>query len=171
MTIESNSRTGATTRTALALLAGALLLPALLTACSAEPDHGAASDGPAAPGGTALASCMRDQGYDMEDPSSGQLSLSPPDGVDADQWREALVSCSGSGSAGAGDGQAAQPMPGMDGMARALGECVRDAGYDDYPDEAEEQAAYTPSGDTATFESVQQTCSDEAYATVQGAAG
>ncbi|WP_144756410.1 hypothetical protein [Curtobacterium pusillum] len=161
MTSDLRPRTRAITRTTVSVLAGVLLLPGLLAACSSAPDTSNASDGPANAGAAALAECMRDKGYDMEDPSSGGLKLSPPDGVDADQWREALVGCTGKGS-GAGEAAPAQALPGGEDMARAIGECMRKAGYEDFPDDLKSQASYTPSGDTTAFDRDQVTCAEEA---------
>ncbi|WP_413602931.1 hypothetical protein [Curtobacterium sp. Curtsp57] len=156
-------------RSAVAVLAGLLLLPALLTACSSTPDTGSAprAGDSGNSGAVELASCMRDKGYDMEDPSSsGGLQLSPPDGVDADQWRSDLVACTGDGKA-PGEANVAKPMPGMEDMARAMAECMRDNGFSDYPDDQGDQASYTPSGDASTFADVEQTCGEKAYASMQ----
>jgi hypothetical protein len=160
MTSDLRPTSRAITRTTVTLLAGVLLLPGLLTACSSAPDTSNASDGPTNAGAAALAECMRDKGYDMEDPSSGGLKLSPPDGVDADQWREAIVDCTGTGD-GAGEAAPAKPMPGGEDTARAIGECMREAGYEDFPDDLESQASYTPSGDTTAFDGDQKTCADK----------
>jgi hypothetical protein len=156
-------------RSAVAVLAGLLLLPGLLTACSSTPDTDSASSGAASgnSGAVELASCMRDKGYDMQDPSSsGGLQLSPPDGVDADQWRTDLVACTGDGK-GAGEAQVAEPLPGMEGMACDMAECMRENGFPDYPDDSGDQVAYRPSGDESTFNDVSQTCGEKAYASMQ----
>jgi hypothetical protein len=161
-------------RTVVAVLAGVLLVPGLLTACSSTPHHDSASRGGSSSGGAsknsgavALASCMRDKGYDMEDPSSsGGLQLSPPDGVDADQWRTDLVACTGDGK-GAGEAQVAKPLPGMEDMARDMAECMRENGFPDYPDDSGDQVGYQPSGDESTYDDVSQTCGEKAYASMQ----
>lgn len=155
-------------RSAVAVLAGLLLLPGLLTACSSTPSSDSTSaDGASKNSGAVeLASCMRDKGYDMEDPSAGAVNLSPPDGVDADQWRSDLVACTGDGKA-PGEANVAKPMPGMEDMARAMAECMRDNGFSDYPDDQGDQVSYTPSEDASTFADVEQTCGEKAYASMQ----
>jgi hypothetical protein len=161
-------------RTVVAVLAGVLLVPGLLTACSSTPHDDSASSGGSSSGGASknsgaveLASCMRDKGYDMEDPSSsGGLQLSPPDGVDADQWRTDLVACTGDGK-GAGEAQVAKPLPGMEDMARDMAECMRENGFPDYPDDSGDQVGYQPSGDESTYDDVSQTCGEKAYASMQ----
>lgn len=163
MTSDLRTRTRAVTRTTVSLVSGVLLLPGLLAACSASPDRGTAADGPSNSGAAALAACMRDRGYDMEDPGSGQISLSPPDGVDADQWRDDLVGCTEAGQE-AGDVIPAQPKPGLADTARSVAECMRGAGYEDFPDDVEAQGSYVPSGDRAAFEREQAACSDQAAA-------
>jgi hypothetical protein len=161
-------------RSAVAVLAGLLLLPGLLTACSSTPTPDSASGSGASKnagaskssGAAKLAACMRDKGYDMADPSSSAINLSAPDGVDADQWRSDLVSCTGDGK-GPGEANVAKPMPGMEDMARDMAECMRDNGFADYPDDQGEQATYTPSGDASTYADVEQTCGEKAYASMQ----
>jgi hypothetical protein len=169
-----SSRSAKRSRTVVAVLAGILLVPGLLTACSSTPHDDSASSGVASRDGASknsgaveLASCMRDKGYDMEDPSSsGGIQLSAPDGVDADQWHTDLVACTGDGK-GAGEERVAKPLPGMEDMARDMAECMRENGFADYPDDSGDQVAYQPSGDESTFDDVSQTCGEKAYASMQ----
>lgn len=169
--MNATTTTTTTARRTRSLLAAAalVLLPGLLASCSAAaPDSvSTKSSGTAAKGAT-LAECMRGKGYDMPDPSSGgtTLQLSAPDGVDEDQYQADLKSCLGD-SAAAGDAQMAKPMPGSADRQRRAAECIRERGFEDYPDDEEAKAGYQPD-DEAAFDEVARTCSDEAFAGLGG---
>lgn len=170
MNATTTTRTTTTRRTRSLLTAAAavLLLPGLLASCSADaPDAGPTKSAGNAKGVT-LAECMRDKGYDMPDPSSGgkTLQLSAPDGVDEDQYQADVKTCLDD-SAGAGDASMAKQMPGSAGRQRKAAECIRDRGFEDYPDDEEAKAGYQPDDQTA-FDDVARTCYDEAFAGIGG---
>lgn len=158
------------TRSLLAAAAALVLLPGLLASCSSPAPDPTKSPGTAAKGAT-LAECMRGKGYDMPDPSSGgdTLQLSAPDGVDEEQYHADLTSCLDD-SAGAGDAQAAKPMPGSDEQQRKVAECIRDRGFEDYPDDEEAKIRYQPD-DQDAFDEVARACDAEAFAGSGAGAG
>lgn len=151
------------TRSLIALGAAALLLPGLLAACSGGgPRDDGTPDAGAAAKGSALASCMRDKGYDMQDPDGGSTAeIGTPDGVDGEQYRADLQDCVGDGS-GAGDAQAAKPAPGLADKQRESAACIRDGGFPDYPDDQDAKASYRPA-DQAAFDEVAKACDTKAF--------
>lgn len=160
------------TRSLLAVAAAMVLLPGLLASCSAAaPDPGPTKSAGTAAKGATLAECMRGKGYDMPDPSSGgtTLQLSAPDGVDEDQYQADLKSCLDD-SAGAGDAQAAKPMPGSSDRLRKAAECIRERGFEDYPDDEDAKIRYQPD-DQDAFDEVARACDAEAFAGLGGEAG
>ncbi|WP_181435871.1 hypothetical protein [Curtobacterium sp. MCSS17_006] len=167
----TTTTTARRTRSLLAAAAALVLLPGLLASCSAAaPDSGSTKSSGTAAKGATLAECMRGKGYDMPDPSSGgtTLQLSAPDGVDEDQYQADLKSCLDD-SAGAGEASMAKQMPGTADRQRKAAECIRDRGFEDYPDDEEAKAGYQPDDQTA-FDDVARTCYDEAFAGIGGEA-
>lgn len=166
----ATTRTAAPLRTALVLV-GALLVPMLLAGCSGATDgpSDAPSSGASEQSGLALAACMRDKGYPFDDPdparsgSSSQLSV--PDGVDPQRWNADFLECAGASGA---EGRA-QELPGADDLDRARAACFREHGYEDFPDDAEQQSSYTPA-DPSAFDAVAQQC-DRSGGHGTGAAG
>lgn len=150
--------------TAVAALAALLLVPTLLTACSGSRDG---DDAPSAKGneaGLALASCMRDRGYDFADPDTagGQSQLSIPEGVDPDAYQADLKECLSSGPV-ADSGVRAQPAPGQAEADEAYAACLGAAGFDDFPDDTDDWPTYVPA-DQDAFDAASDTCGDEVYA-------
>lgn len=143
-----------------------ILVPTLLTACSGGASDDRTASDQASGAGATLASCMREQGYDMADPSAsgGGTALAAPDGVDAEQWGADLQACLGEVRAddGAGDGvQAAQPA-GTPEQRQEVAECIRENGFTDYPDDEDAMATFTPDDEEA-FRDASSTCYDEAF--------
>ncbi|WP_420366349.1 hypothetical protein AAEP80_06055 [Curtobacterium sp. L3-7] len=150
----------------IALVAGLLLLPGLLVACSSNAPTVRESASGAGQKGATIAECMRGKGYDMADPSGKSETISVPEGVDQEQWSADLTECAGAGS-GAGDGvQAAKPMAGMEEQLQQAAKCIRENGFADYPDDEEGWLSYKP-GDQATFDDVAKTCHEEASGPVE----
>lgn len=158
------TRTTRRARAFVATAAAVLLLPGLLVACSSAAPTGdettAAAGG--ASKGSSLASCMRDEGYDMPDPdgSGSTMQLSAPEGVDPEQYQADLKRCLDAGT-GAGDAAMAQPMPGGDERTRKTAECIREHGFSDYPDDEEAKAAWHPDDENA-FDEVARSCQAQA---------
>jgi hypothetical protein len=163
--MKNTTKTARRTRSLVAVAAAAVLLPGLLAACSSGTPKAEETSASKSGSGASLASCMRDKGYDMPDPSSSGrgTTLSAPEGVDQEQWSNDLQSCMGE-SSGAGDGgfQAAKPMPGSDEKLKEMAQCIRDGGFSDYPDGQDAQAKYQ-ADDQSAFEEVAGKCSDEAF--------
>lgn len=157
------------TRTLLAAAAAVVLLPGLLASCSSsDPDSGPTGSAGTAAKGATLAECMRGKGYDMPDPSSGggTMQLSAPDGVDEERYRDDLASCLD--DSGAGDAQAAKPMPGSEEQQRKAAECIRERGFEDYPDDEDAKVRYQPD-DPDAFDEVARACDAEAFGAAGGA--
>lgn len=154
------------------LAAGALLLPALLAGCSAGQSGSDATDGATTATASKVGACMRDEGYDFDDADAPDaanqkdLHLQPPQGVDAQQWAQDLIECSGGSSTESTGGAAkvADPVPGA---SKRIAECVRDAGFDDYPDAEDERPQYHPA-DQDTFDRTLHDCQDEVLGSGHG---
>lgn len=159
-------------KTITTLAAALVLLPGLLTACASGSDpegESSATNGQAgaAAQGAGLTSCLREQGYDLPDQSSGSgtMTLAAPDGVDQEQWMTDLKAClDADGGAGAAF-KPAEPV-GDPEQLRQVAQCIRDEGFADYPDDEQGQMAYQASDEQALQEASMR-CFDE----VIGAAG
>jgi hypothetical protein len=86
--------------------------------------------------------------------------FSAPEGVDAQQYTSDLLACSGTTA----DGAQAKPIPGSDERHRKAAACIRDGGFPDYPDDIEEERAWTPPDEDA-FDRVAKRCDAEASGT------
>jgi len=124
-----------------ALVATVALLPALLAGCSTAEGSGPSSS-PAA-GGSASASaqlgqCLRDAGYDVDDPDLGKgMVVAVPEGADPERYGEDFDTCraqlpeaEGGGSQKASDAEVAQ----WQAAQLKVAECVREKGFEDFPD-------------------------------------
>lgn len=154
--------TTTTTTRWLAALAGLLLAPALLTACSTDAPRAAPS--PKSDSAADFSSCMRDKGYDVPDPSGDQqgLKLQVPDGIDPEQYNDDLTTCAGADGAGAGNAARAQSVDKDDPKWKKTVACVRDHGFEDFPDDP--AADYEPTDDAAFIDAM-QTCDGGAGST------
>ncbi len=154
-----------TRATMLSAVATVLLVPTLLTACSSSPDGADAPTANDGQVGLALASCMRDHGYDFADPDSGApAQLSVPEGVDPDAYQADLKECLASGPV-ADSGAKAQQLPGAAERERAYGECIVEAGFDDFPDDSAEWADYVPA-DQGAFDAASDACGAEIFSDI-----
>lgn len=126
-------------RRATALVSTALLVPALLSACSSAPDGPTPVGTDAAPASSEAArvgQCVRDAGYDVEDDDfSTPGSYRQPAGLSADEldaYAETVADCASGTSLAPpsrpGGGQ------GADRQLLDLAACLRDAGYPDAED-------------------------------------
>jgi len=120
----------------------AVLLPALLAGCSTDDD--ATSAATSAGGGTSasaqLGQCLRDAGYDVDDPDLDEgMVVAVPNGADADEYAAAFAECREGLPESAGGGEAAQE-PSAAELAEwqesqlKVAECVRQEGFEDFPD-------------------------------------
>ncbi|WP_123654532.1 MULTISPECIES: hypothetical protein [unclassified Curtobacterium] len=146
------------------IVAAALLLPGLLAACSS----GSPTSDETSPGAKSAnaAECMRGKGYDMADPDTSKgVDMQVPEGVDKDQWVQDLGACLGAESgaeSGAGQAGEAKEAPGTEKQMRKMAECIRDNGFEDYPDDPAAMAKFTPD-DESTFDDVAHKCGTEAF--------
>ena len=155
------------------LAASALLLAPLLAACS----PGGGSDAPsssASAGGTSsvdaqLGSCLREAGYDVDDADlHGGGVVAPPPGWDVDEYATALEGCRAELPAeqGAAEAPSADDVAAFQAAALEVAECVREKGFEDFPDpvdgEFPSQAAMsTDSGARSPQDEAFLACSDE----------
>lgn len=160
------------TRSLIAIAAAVVLLPGLLAACSSNAPDTVDTKAPGSKGAT-TASCMRDKGYEMDDPTAGGAggtAFSVPEGVDKDQYMADLQKCMGSesssGAAGSGESGSggAKSLPGGEKMAKEAAKCIREHGFEDYPDDMEAAGGYEPDDEDA-FADVSKQCNDEAFGT------
>lgn len=155
-----------TTKTVLGVVAAALLAPALLAGCSSsgtttKPSSQSSANSKAAED-AAFGDCIRSKGFEWDDSgdTGDSTTATLPDGASPEAFDEAITACSKQVSP---DGQAgAAELPRDPKADRALGECVRRQGFEDYPDDAPGQAAYEPEDATA-FGPVEKACLAEAY--------
>lgn len=155
-----------TTNTAALTVAAVLTLLPGLAGCSGTTPESAPSTRGAATGtsgGASLASCLRDEGYDVPDPSANDRvhTVDKPDGVDEEQWHADLEQClqgTGAGGAAGEAGSAGSPE-----QLRAASECIREHGFADYPDSGDAQREYE-AADEDTFAEVSEQCVREAFA-------
>lgn len=137
-TTATTRRTGL--RTAVAALV--LLTPALLAGCASGADT--ASGGASTPAADArsasaqLGACLRDAGYDVEDPDLSQgVVVAGPKGSDPDAYAQAYSTCAATlpgeygeiGQAPDADEVAAYQEAGL-----KVAQCVRDKGFSDFAD-------------------------------------
>lgn len=160
-------------KSVIAVAAALALLPGALVGCSAGSGPGApSSGGSGGPGasakGAGLASCLRDKGYDMPDPDSGgsTMTFAAPDGVDEEQWGTDLDACLEEAGVGDAAGGAA-PIVDRE-QQRQLARCIRDHGFEDYPDDEQGQQTYEPS-DAQALQDAESTCFDEVVGPDAGA--
>jgi hypothetical protein len=161
-------RTGRLGRRGTALLAGALLLPGVLAACTTDGADDTATSGPPAAGANAakIGSCLRDKGYDVDDSqfSGSTVEVAPPAGVDPQAYIKDLTACSPDGGA-APDSSERQALQAENAKKDTeFAACIRDKGFDDYPDGQQERQDYAPS-DPDAFSEVEETCVADVYGT------
>lgn len=153
--------------TFIAVAAAVVLLPGLLSACSGAPSSDATD---AASGkkdsGSSLSSCLRDKGYDVPDAGSGMGTLSAPDGVDQEQWDTDFEKCMGEGKGAGLQVAPAQPI-GSPEQLKQVAKCIRDKGFEDYPDGQDEQASYK-ADDEQAFTDASTTCFNDILGTDSG---
>lgn len=160
-----NTTTSRRARSLIAVAAAVVLLPGLFAACSSGTPKAKDASGAKSGSGASLASCMRDKGYDMTDPSSSSrgVTLQVPEGADKDQWDTDLQSCMGDTS-GAGESgfKEPKPMPGAEKKLKEMTQCIRDGGFSDFPDGQDAQMQYK-AADQPAFEDVSGKCSEQAF--------
>ena len=132
-------------RTVVTVLATAILVPAALSGCSDGSTDSSRGDGPDLTKRTQYAQCMRDKGYDEKDPDPNAKSeqLAMPAGVDPTKYSADMDACSEKAGLTAGNSaDPAKPDASAVEERRAIGACVREKGFGDYPDDEEGQMAY-----------------------------
>ncbi|OEI69045.1 hypothetical protein [Curtobacterium sp. ER1/6] len=151
------------TRTGIA--AAFLVLAGVLAGCSAAgPDPASSSSGPSRSSvAHAVASCMRDAGYDVTDDDYQRF---PTDGDISDR-QEVLEKCTKEHDPEtARQAEAAQNDPEFLAIHTKVGKCMRKAGYADYPDDSRDADAYSPPEGDPEFGEVLRKCYEGAGASV-----
>ena len=121
------------TRTAIATLVLAVTLPLALASCSTD-SAPTATDAAAGVGAT-WGDCVRDAGFDVQDPPDDMLergTITMPEGVDQQSWDQAASKCSALAGVERADTADQQKW------ARQydqVASCIRDHGYDDFPEQ------------------------------------
>lgn len=152
-----------------ALLGAALLLVApVLAACSTAADDPTAGASSGAQGSTSsasaqLGSCLRDAGFDVDDPDlSRGMVIAPPAGVDIDAYVTAFTDCRAELPAD----QGGQPAPSADDLAALqeanleVARCVREKGFTDFADPVD---GVFPSGASMSTDTTALGAQDEAF--------
>ncbi|NII52552.1 hypothetical protein [Frigoribacterium endophyticum] len=152
-----------------ALLGAALLLVApVLAACSTAADDPTAGASSGAQGSTSsasaqLGSCLRDAGFDVDDPDlSRGMVIAPPAGVDIDAYVTAFTDCRAELPAD----QGGQPAPSADDLAALqeanleVARCVREKGFTDFADPVD---GVFPSGTSMSTDPSARGAQDEAF--------
>jgi hypothetical protein len=151
------------------LLGAALLLVApVLAACSTaadDPTAGASSgaQGSSSSASAQLGSCLRDAGFDVDDPDlSRGVVVAPPAGVDIDAYVTAFTDCRAELPAD----QGGQPAPSADDLAALqeanleVARCVREKGFTDFADPVD---GVFPSGASMSTDTTALGAQDEAF--------
>ena len=151
------------------LLGAALLLVApVLAACSTAADDPTAGASSGATGSTSsasaqLGSCLRDAGFDVDDPDlSRGMVIAPPAGVDIDAYVTAFTDCRAELPAD----QGGQPAPSADDLAALqeanleVARCVREKGFTDFADPVD---GVFPSGASMSTDTTALGAQDEAF--------
>ncbi|WP_146249085.1 MULTISPECIES: hypothetical protein [unclassified Curtobacterium] len=143
----------------------ALAVSVVLSGCSDAPGSSSSRGGSSSVGASAWGSCMRDAGFDIEDPSEAEWSsgvVRAPSGVDGDAFQRASASCRGDDAPRASDEQKAI----WDQELRDFSACMREHGLDDFPEPEPESGldygkyAEEPLRDSPTVTQADEECSD-----------
>ncbi|MCM3522021.1 hypothetical protein [Curtobacterium sp. P97] len=136
------------TITGTGIAAAILVLAGVLAGCSAsQPDPGRPTGPAETSSDHAVASCMRDAGYDVTD---DDYRFTPTTG-DVQGQQDALAECTREHDPEAArEAESGRDSAEFRALALKVAECMRKAGYTDYPDDPERADAYrAPAGDTA----------------------
>ncbi|MBT2502654.1 hypothetical protein [Curtobacterium sp. ISL-83] len=142
----SHTATRTTTRTRAVLVTAILaaVLPLSLASCSSDSSGTTAAEAVSGVG-TRWGACMRDAGFDVQDPSDEIVergAYSRPEGVDAAGFDTAAAGCSEQlGIEGSSSAQKQQWARQYDQVAS----CVREHGYEDYPEQQPGALDFNPS--------------------------
>jgi len=127
------------TRFAFALAGASLLVPGLLAGCSAagsdSPDGSSSGDSRSA--SAQMGQCLRDKGYDVDDPDfSKGIAVVPPSGADSEAYNDDFTTCAegiGGELADFGTDDPAETAAWQKANLK-VAQCVRDKGIEDFPD-------------------------------------
>jgi hypothetical protein len=125
-------------------IAAALLVPTL-AACAPDPEPGPASTraAGASSASVVLGSCMREAGFDVPDEHFANTGVvAPPQGVDVEAYVEAFDECRETLPVDQGGGSQRPSPEDLAVLQEAnleVARCVRDKGFDDFPDPVDGQ--------------------------------
>ncbi|MFJ3028176.1 hypothetical protein ACIPEQ_04970 [Curtobacterium sp. NPDC087080] len=157
--------TCATCATRTGIAAAILVLAGVLAGCSTTaPDPAPSSSGPAvSKADHAVASCMRDAGYDVTD---DDYRFFPTDGDNTDR-QEVLDECTKEHDPEtARQAEEAQNDPEYLASHAKVAKCMRKAGYADYPDDPRDADSYSPPAGDSVFGEELRKCFEGAGAKV-----
>lgn len=157
-------RTAIRSRGAAALIGAMLLLPLALAGCSTNAGDDAGSESTTTSARAASwGACMRDAGFQIEDPTDEQLSSGVeriPADADRSAFERASSTCRGDSAetdSAAAPSQAEKDQYIQDALDFA--QCMRDNGVDDFPDPATPGLIDLQSGkDSPAFQEASETC-------------
>jgi len=151
------------------LLGAALLLVApVLAACSTAADDPTAGASSGAQGSSSIASaqlgsCLRDAGFDVDDPDlSRGVVVAPPRGVDVDEYVSAFEACRAELPAdqGGGPGPSEEDLAALQEANLEVARCVREKGFTDFADPVD---GVFPSGASMSTDTTALGAQDEAF--------
>jgi hypothetical protein len=145
-------------RALLATSIALLLIPAALTGCSQSSDKGATSSDDSSFDSSEYASCLRERGYDVEDSSDG---LAMDSGGDLEAFEADSKECTKQAGGSGESNSSLADDPETKEQFRKLAQCMRDNGFEDYPDDLAAMQKFEPA-DQQAFATVAEKCSDEA---------
>jgi len=163
-------RSGRRRRASSATLLGAalLLVAPVLAACSTAADDPTAGASSGATGSTSsasaqLGSCLRDAGFDVDDPDlSRGVVVAPPRGVDVDEYVSAFEVCRAELPAdqGGGPGPSEEDLAALQEANLEVARCVREKGFADFADPVD---GVFPSGTSMSTDTTALGAQDEAF--------
>lgn len=134
MHTPSRSRSRRGIRTLLVAAAVAVVLPFSIAACSSQPSA-SSSAGTASGVGAKWGSCMRDAGFDVQDPDDASVEAgfsNPPAGADDEEYGRASSTCSE--QAGVERASTADHQK-WERQYAQVATCIRENGYEDLPEQ------------------------------------
>lgn len=118
-------------RTRIGIAVASIALVIGLAGCSGADSGESAKDVANRP---TVGDCMRDKGFEFTDATGEMTKATIPDGVDKNEYLDALGSCAKDAGIEQDGAKPAAQDPSTMKKLRAISECVRERGVADYPD-------------------------------------
>lgn len=142
--MQNDTRRRRTLRTTLAATA-VIVAAVLLASCSSTEnsrDRSAGSSSSAQRARLDAAQCLRDKGYDVPDPGSEDAEVAVPEGADPDRYLQDSAACDAAAGLDGAAADAEEPESLTAAVAPQIAECMRDAGYPDFPEDEDAIGAF-----------------------------